>query len=116
MLQTVIETRDGWMVKCVCPSQWHVFPKQPLNNGAKWAFNGDMEKPTFTPSMNVGVNMPGPHHNPECETWRCHFIVTAGVAHYCGDCTYHAGESIPLQAWEPSKIAYYESLRDAGWA
>lgn len=114
-MQTVIETRDGWMIRCH-GCQWHEFPKQPLANGAKWTFDGNMVSPTFHPSMNSAVNQPGPHHNPRVKSSRCHFIVTAGVAHYLGDCTHEfAGQQLSLLPWPEEKIKYYESLRDAGW-
>lgn len=114
--QTVIETREGWMVQCRCACQWHEFPKQRLTNGAAWTFDGNMVTPTFTPSMNMAWNPPGPHYNPECPSGRCHFILTAGVMQYCGDCSHeHAGKSYPLQPWPVEKIRYYESLRDNGW-
>lgn len=113
--QTVIETREGWMIQCRCPCGWHKFPKERLSNGAAWTFNGDMVKPTFTPSMNVHINPPGQHHNSECDTWRCHFIVTDGCVYRCGDCTHAPATSHPLTPWPADKVAYYESLRAAGW-
>lgn len=114
--QTVIETRDGWMIRCRCSRCWHEFPKRPLSNGAQWSFDGNMVAPTFTPSMNESWNPPGPHHNSECESGRCHFIVTAGVIQYCGDCSHVlAGKSFPLEPWPVEKVRYYESLREHGW-
>lgn len=42
-----------------------------------WEFNGDLEKPTFHPSLLVNGHVPGK---------RCHLFVTNGKIHYCGDC------------------------------
>lgn len=60
-----------------------------------WTFNGDIEKPTFTPSVNISANYgplakkPGPY----C----CHYNLTAGVLQYHGDCSHAmAGTSVPL--------------------
>ncbi len=53
----------------------------------KWTFNGDMEKPTFSPS----------HVNLIDATRRCHIFITDGVVQYLSDCTHElAGQSIPL--------------------
>jgi hypothetical protein len=30
----------------------------PNRSGAKWSFNGDVERPTFSPSINYRVNLP----------------------------------------------------------
>lgn len=50
---------------------------------ATWEFNGDMEKPTFSPSLKYP---------------RCHLFVRDGIIDYCNDC-YHqyAGSEIPLK-------------------
>jgi hypothetical protein len=41
-----------------------------------WQFNGDLEKPTFTPSLLCNKDDPAS---------RCHLFVTGGEIHYCGD-------------------------------
>ena len=53
-----------------------------------WAWNGDMERPTFTPSLLVNKN------HPEVT---CHLFLTDGMIQYCGD-SHHAlkGQTIPL--------------------
>lgn len=54
-----------------------------------WAWDGDEEKPTFSPSVRVRHG-----HEPQ-ET--CHFFVKAGIAEFCGDCTHeHAGKKLPV--------------------
>jgi hypothetical protein len=96
----VKETETGYMIRCP-ECNWHEFPKQRLSNGAAWTFNGDVEKPTFSPSMNECINPTGsPHHQPDIPTKRCHFIVTDGIINFCGDCTHgSAGKSMPLEHW-----------------
>lgn len=74
-----------------------------------WQFNGNVNRPTFTPSVKItgkqtvkddrgnwtGEWVRGPDGNAldEC----CHYILTDGVLNFCGDCT-HAlrGQSVPL--------------------
>ncbi|MGZ3772972.1 MAG: DUF6527 family protein [Pseudobdellovibrionaceae bacterium] len=45
-----------------------------------WTFNGDMEKPTFSPSMLVDKDNPAS---------RCHSFVREGKIQFLGDC-FHA--------------------------
>lgn len=108
---TVIETKTGWMIRCrAC--NWHEFPKVG-KPGASWTFDGDMEHPTFTPSMNELVNGPGEHHNAELPTRRCHFIVTRGQINYCGDCTHDlAGQSVPLDVWPETDIEHHRLMKE----
>ena len=51
--------------------------------GAKWKWNGDMQNPTFEPSINVvGV---------------CHSFVRNGTIQFLGDCKHElANKSVPL--------------------
>jgi hypothetical protein len=58
----------------------------------KWTWNGDMEKPTFSPSLlvtyNYGVN------NVDVV---CHSFIVDGVWQFLGDCTHElAGQNVPM--------------------
>lgn len=62
--------------------------------GPRWTFNGDMDKPTFTPSL--GLNMSRPES-------RCHLFVTDGRIQFLPD-SYHklAGQTVdmvPVPEW-----------------
>lgn len=48
-------------------------------NNAAWKFNGNMEYPTFDPSINVNSNMP---------SVQCHYNIVDGKIKYAVDC-YH---------------------------
>lgn len=111
-MKTVIETQTGWMIRCQA-CQWHEFPKIGQSS-ANWSFNGDMERPTFSPSMNQMTNSPdSKYYNPECESSRCHFILREGIIQYCDDCTHELrGQSLPLQPWDETKIKYYDMLKE----
>lgn len=86
-----------------CESMHHV------NSG--WAFNGNYDKPTFTPSILVkGVRMPtaseadlimdGRGHMVNLPPTVCHSFVTDGRIQFLGDCTHKlAGQTIPLRAF-----------------
>ena len=83
-----------------------------------WAFNGDMEKPTFSPSILVtGVNFPPvdpatgdyargsdgeylldeTQHLVGCTPMVCHSFVRDGRIQFLGDCTHAlAGQTVDL--------------------
>ena len=111
MSQAVIETSTGWMIRCpVCT--FHVFPKKG-KPGASWTFNGDLHKPTFSPSMNSLVK----YSEAQCEEdrrpdRRCHFIINSGMMAFCVDCTHeYAGKVIPMLEWSEAEVAVYRRQR-----
>ncbi len=54
---------------------------------ASWTWNGSMDKPTFTPSLNV--------------VGYCHSYITDGKIMFLGDCTHTLkGKTVPLPEWE----------------
>lgn len=61
-----------------------------------WEFNGDVDRPTFRPSLLVTWE-----HGPEREKRRCHSYITDGKIKFLGDCT-HAlvGQTVELPAIE----------------
>lgn len=91
--------------------------------GPRWGFNGDGDRPTFTPSVLVRNG----HHVPnwrdryppgaEASCWCtynaehpedpdpftcgvCHSFVTDGQIQFLGDCTHAlAGQTVPLPDW-----------------
>lgn len=67
-----------------CPGcKWYhaVYVTRPNSIGAQWTFNGDYEKPTFTPSILVFTTMPDESRRTEC-----HSFVTNGQIQFLGDC------------------------------
>lgn len=76
-------------IECPACGCLHIFDQ-------RWTFNGDMNKPTFSPSMLVNgtpdmqkyIN----EHNP-----RCHSFVKDGMIQFLSDCTHNlAGQTIEL--------------------
>lgn len=46
----------GFAHWCPACEEMHAFAvEEPFRNGAKWTFDGNLEKPTFSPSMNIAV-------------------------------------------------------------
>jgi hypothetical protein len=69
-------------------------------NPGGWGFNGNIESPTFTPSVLVTHEA-----KPDCDErfmeWRtaraCHSFVTDGNIQFLSDCTHAlAGQTVPL--------------------
>lgn len=70
---------------------WH-------KDSAGWSFNGDLNNPTFNPSLlnTTGTyadpNWKGPDNEKDYTkppySTRCHLFVQNGVINYCGDCTH----------------------------
>lgn len=76
--------------KCHCGGH-HWFP---IKGEGAWTWNGDLEKPTISPSVSAKGGM--------TEDWskkieHCHHFVRDGMIEYCGDSTHeHAGKTLPM--------------------
>lgn len=93
-----------------CRHDHHVWVERPNRNGAAWKFNGDMERPTFEPSIKLSWHQWEPPVTPENheeytkKPWEqkqvakcCHFFIREGRIEYCGDCTHQlAGQVVPM--------------------
>ena len=79
-----------------------------------WTFNGNVDRPTYSPSFKhshmhtvrdengkwLGGWLRDDKGNPIPEV--CHYFLTDGVLHFCGDCTHAmAGQSVPLPELPP---------------
>jgi hypothetical protein len=76
-----------------CPGckRYHPFRIKSKNDPI-WNWNGDMEKPTFTPSLLCDASR---------SEKRCHLIVTDGKIHFCGDCHHELkGKTVPIPPFE----------------
>lgn len=101
-----------WCLGCKCAHQI----QHGEGSGPRWGWNGDAEKPTFTPSVLVRSGhhaSSAPPGEPcwctfkerfgeeppfKCEV--CHTFVTDGRIQYLGDCTHElAGQTIDLPPW-----------------
>lgn len=98
---TLRRCKGGYSHWCPGCEQMHILPDS-------WTFDGNLEKPTFSPSFkHSGILRPFVvgewvgewvrDENGNTIPFVCHYILTAGVLNFCGDCT-HAlvGKSIPL--------------------
>lgn len=61
-----------------------------------WDFNGDLESPTFSPSLLV---------NGQGRGKRCHLFLTKGELQFLADCQHPlAGKTVPCPEWDDSKF------------
>jgi hypothetical protein len=84
-----------------CPAcqEMHVFALDGKNSsGAQWTWDGDVENPTFSPSMFIKTNAPDdPRYQPQAMSSACHYFLKGGVIQYLGDCTHGLkGQNVPL--------------------
>jgi hypothetical protein len=76
-----------------------------------WAFNGDLERPTFLPSFKHtlhrfrgGLTPEGLGIGPRYDHI-CHYMLTAGMLQFCGDCTHAlAGQTVALPPLPPPHL------------
>lgn len=66
----------GHIIFCPACDTYHMFTNDV------WKFNGDLDKPTFKPSMLINKDLSNPNHP------RCHSFVTNGKIKYLGDCSH----------------------------
>lgn len=104
----------GYGVHFLCPGcgNRHMLPVEN-DEGPRWSFNGDYDKPTLQPSILQRSGHYNPHHQgPDCwcnynerfpdnptdfKCGVCHSFVTDGNIQFLSDCTHAlAGQTIPL--------------------
>jgi hypothetical protein len=108
-----------WCPGCQCAHGIWTTKRNSLN--AVWTFNGDMEKPTFAPSLLIKstINPPvdpatndfkrGADGNYLVDAsgkllgWKasvCHSFIRDGQIEFLSDCTHaYAGKTIPMEAF-----------------
>jgi len=73
-----------YIIHCPGCKSWHFFD-------FRWTFNKNFEKPTFNPSLLVGLNDSGR---------RCHSYVTDGKIRFLGDC-FHDLKNTTVELGDP---------------
>lgn len=62
------------------------------SDGPSWSFNGDMDKPTFSPSILDRIALTGGGYRNGC-----HFFIRDGEIQFCGDSEHKlAGQTVDL--------------------
>jgi Family of unknown function (DUF6527) len=91
---------EGFTYWCQGCNDRHSVRAVRASGGALWGFNGNHEKPTFTPSVMIRSGRavdptyePQPDDPPEV----CHTFITDGMVQFLSDCTHElAGLTLPL--------------------
>jgi hypothetical protein len=79
-----------------CRCEHGVWTSKTNRNGARWTWNGDMVRPTFSPSLNISYG-----NGPDVPRVVCHSFVRDGQIQFLGDCTHAlAGQTVPLEPIE----------------
>lgn len=64
-------------------------------NSRTWTFNGDLERPTISPSVFVNAGRANP------DSHQCHSFVENGMIRFLSDCSHQlAGKTVEIPEWE----------------
>ncbi len=111
MRRGILRTAEGGRLMFRCPGCSEIHQVQVGDGpGPRWGFNGDYDRPTFTPSVLVRRTTAEPPVTPaNIDEWRrapwsqtnvvsvCHSFVTEGKIRFLGDCTHAlAGQTVDL--------------------
>lgn len=86
----------GYTFLCPGCKRPHYCTIKPHSNqlGASWDFNGDIENPTFSPSVLQKIEWT---NRPERPVEICHSFVRNGKIEFLGDCTHElAGKTVEM--------------------
>lgn len=87
----ILKAEEGsYWFKCLgCRRRHAFFVVGPLI----WEFDGNMEEPTFSPSLSNKWNTHDSAHH-------CHLFVKKGKIEYCADSTHHlAGKTVDMVSY-----------------
>lgn len=103
MIRGVLRAAEGGRLMFRCPGCEEMHGIQVGDGpGPRWGFNGNHERPTFTPSILVRWSEPSDVPEEFDDTSKdkqmvCHSFVTGGQIQFLGDCTHAlAGQTVPL--------------------
>ncbi len=86
----------GWMFRCPGCKSAYEYSVGLHCADHRWTFNGDEDKPTFTPSILSRSKV-----GDELKEHVCHIFVTDGKIQYLSDCTHSlAGQTIKVPDWD----------------
>lgn len=80
-----------------CPGCKHQHVYSVKSNGGGWYFNGNLESPSFTPSLLNSLPVLNEATGKYEIKERCHLFITDGKIVYCGDCTHEfSGKTVEM--------------------
>lgn len=81
-MRVLAETEDGHVHWCPACEINHIVPN-------RWDFNGNIDKPTFAPSVRQSFGPPD-------DRTVCHYHIVDGVIDFADDCTHSMRGKHPL--------------------
>jgi hypothetical protein len=99
--------QKGQMIIPECPGcgGFHFVNTNPEIKGPLWGFNGDLDKPTFTPSILTIMPIDGNDKRI------CHSFVRNGQIEFCSDSPHKlAGKTVVLPEIDQESSFYYSWL------
>jgi hypothetical protein len=82
----------GYQAYCLGCKEYHRIPSD------RWQFNGDYDKPTFSPSVVVTSGGVTDEEGVYYDRQVCHSFIREGEWQYLDDCTHGLkGQTIPLR-------------------
>lgn len=93
--QAVVEQCSDGQLLMYCPGcklAHGIYPKSVAGSGPRWEFDGNYERPTFSPSLLVRWN-----YGSDKVERRCHSFIKSGQWQFLSDCTHElAGQTVDM--------------------
>ena len=90
-----------WIHRCPACGVNHSIPV-----GRGWTFNGDLDRPTFSPSIRITSTRARNAQelvHPVSYT-ACHYLIAGGIIFFCADSLRMANQSVPLPDFEAPDV------------
>jgi len=98
-LSKTIDGQESMWFWCVpCNTHHRFITKRGVDEVPVWDFDGNLESPTFSPSLLCNGRAKAEDLFPHTKSHRCHLFLRAGMVEYLSDCTHEAaGTTVPVQ-------------------
>lgn len=108
-MDKIIKVDNEWYFRCPGCKREHSLP---IAGKVVWSFNGNRDKPTFSPSIKItSVRSPFPPF--DATPLICHSFITDGMIQFCSDSTHElAGKTVPLPEYDAETLKYHTCLED----
>lgn len=99
-----VDSEESVAIFCPGCKYYHAIPTK-VGLEKSWTYNGDMDKPTFRPSLLLRTGShsdPNYIDDPECPPSTCHSHITDGYIQFAIDSTHHlTGQTVLLPDIKP---------------
>lgn len=96
----------AWSFECPGCGSGHLLPfkhTKAYHTGPLWTFNGDVDNPTFSPSIRSRYNFRG-QTDPQTHDV-CHFHIKNGQFEFCSDSTHElSGKTAPMADTDVTQV------------